>query len=51
VHFLRFELAPEMVSALKRAALLGIGVDHPAYVAAVPALAAETRDALVADLS
>jgi hypothetical protein len=51
VHFLRFELSGEMVSALKRGADLGIGVDHPHYQVAVPAVAAETRAALVADLA
>jgi Protein of unknown function (DUF3501) len=51
VHFLRFELAPEMVSALKSGAALAIGVDHPAYVATIPAVDAATRNALVADLA
>ena len=51
VHFLRFELAPEMVSALKRGARLGFAVDHPGYQATIPALAKETRDSLVADLA
>jgi len=51
VHFLRFELTREMVSALKRGASLGIGVDHPAYVAAIPAVGAETRTSLAADLA
>ena len=51
VHFLRFELTGHMASALKRGAHLGIGVDHPHYEAAIPAVAAETRTALVADLA
>jgi len=51
VHFLRFELSGEMVSALQRGADLGIGVDHPRYQAAIPAVAAETRIALLADLA
>ena len=51
VHFLRFELTPETVSALKRGARLGFGVDHPAYQAAIPAVGAETRASLLADLS
>ncbi len=51
VHFLRFELSGEMVSALKRGADLGVGVDHPRYQAVVPALPAESRAALVADLA
>lgn len=51
VHFVRFELDRESVSALKRGARLGIGVDHPAYRAAIPAVAEETRASLVADLA
>jgi hypothetical protein len=51
VHFVRFELEPEMVAALKSGAALAVGVDHPAYQASVPALPAATRDALVADLA
>jgi hypothetical protein len=50
VHFLRFELSREMVSALKRGARLGIGVDHPAYQATIPAVGEETRESLLADL-
>jgi len=51
VHFLRFELTPDMVAALKRGGALGIGVDHPAYKAAIPAVGDDTRRALVADLA
>ena len=51
VHFLRFELLPEMVAALKGGAALAIGVDHPAYMASIPAVDAATRNALVADLA
>jgi hypothetical protein len=47
VHFLRFELTPEMVAALKRGAALGMGVDHPNYRAEIPAVGSATRDALV----
>jgi hypothetical protein len=50
VHFLRFELTPEMAAGLKHGAGLGIGIDHPAYTVAIPVVAAEVRDALVADL-
>ena len=51
VHFLRFELSPEMVAALKYGVALAVGVDHPEYTAAVPALPTQTRAALVADLA
>jgi hypothetical protein len=49
VHFLRFEFTPEMIAALKYGVALGIGVDHPNYAAAIPALGAESRGALAAD--
>ena len=51
VHFLRFELAPDMVVALKGGAALAIGVDHPAYRADISPVDPATRDALVADLA
>jgi hypothetical protein len=51
VHFLRFELTPEMVAAAKAGAALSIGIDHPAYMAEISAVSAATRAALVADLA
>jgi hypothetical protein len=51
VHFLRFELTPEMASALRRGAGLAIGVDHPAYAAVIPSLDPATRTALAADIA
>jgi len=50
VHFLRFELTPAMIATLKEGGALAIGVDHPAYRAAVDPLPAEARAALVRDL-
>ena len=50
VHFLRFELPRATVAALKGGARLSIGVDHPACTMTIPAVAEETRAALVADL-
>ena len=50
VHFLRFELTPAMVSALKSGASLSAGIDHPAYSFAVAPVAANIRDSLVSDL-
>ena len=50
VHFLRFELAPTMKRALTGSAALAIGVDHPAYTAAM-AVAPEVRASLVQDLA
>jgi hypothetical protein len=51
VHFLRFDLAPEMTAALKYGVALGMGVDHPAYVAAIAAVEPATRASLAADLA
>ena len=51
VHFLRFELAPAMISALKAGSGLAIGVDHPQYSAAVDPAPDATRSALLADLA
>ncbi len=51
VHFLRFELPRATVAALKGGARLSIGVDHPACTVTIPAVAEETRAALVADLT
>jgi hypothetical protein len=51
VHFLRFELDPPMVAALKRGAALSVGVDHPALAATVDAVADATRASLVGDLA
>lgn len=51
VHFLRFELGPEMIAALKYGVGLSIGVDHIEYREVIPAVGPETRAALVADLA
>jgi hypothetical protein len=51
VHFVRFELAPEMVAAVKYGVGVSIGVDHPSYSFAIAALSDATRRALVADLA
>lgn len=48
VHFLRFELTPAMIAALKGGAPMTVGVDH-AYFHAEATLDAETRAALIAD--
>src|SRR5213083_3678692 len=50
VHFLRFELTPAMIAALKSGAGLAIGVDHPEYAAALQPVPDATRSALLADL-
>lgn len=50
VHFLRFELTPEMVAAVKDGAPIGMGIDHPHYTHAVDAVPQNVRDSLAADL-
>ena len=51
VHFLRFELAPAMIKALKAGARLSMGVDHAAYSVSIDSVAETTRSALFADLA
>ena len=50
VHFLRFELTPDMATAVKQGAPVSIGIDHPAYAHAVEPLAQNIRDSLAEDL-
>jgi hypothetical protein len=51
VHFLRFELSPSMVEAMKSGASLGIGVDHDNYRHVQGPLPAPIRDSLAQDLT
>jgi hypothetical protein len=51
VHFLRFELSPGMVVALKAGSALSIGIQQDHYRALVAPVAAELRSALLADLA
>jgi len=50
VHFMRFELSPDMVSAAINGAAIGLGVSHPAYSHSTNVLADNYRTSLVADL-
>ena len=50
VHFLRFELSPAMVAALKAGAGLAAGIDHPAGRQRIDAVPEVVRESLVADL-
>lgn len=50
VHFVRFELSPDMKTALKNGAQMMIGCDHPAYPAHLEETPPETLASLVADL-
>jgi hypothetical protein len=51
VHFLRFELTPAMIAALKAGAALSMGVDHQEYTATLQPVPDSTRGALLADLA
>jgi hypothetical protein len=51
VHFLRFELGPERVAALRAGAQLAAGIDHEHYRHSVEPLPAAVRNALLADLA
>ncbi len=51
VHFVRFELTPEMKQALKGGAQMMIGCDHPNYPVHIEELPPETLSALLQDLS
>ncbi len=50
VHFLRFELTPEMVSAVKSGAAIAAGVEHENYQHRVDAVPEAMRESLAADL-
>ena len=50
VHFLRFDLSPEMVAAAKGGATIGVGVDHLQYRHGVSPLPEPIRASLAADL-
>jgi hypothetical protein len=49
VHFMRFELTPEMVAAAKQGATIKAGIDHAAYTMETE-LAEDKRKSLVNDL-
>jgi len=50
VHFMRFELEPDMVTAVKGGEQVAMGIDHPAYEQKIDAVKPETLEALAADL-
>lgn len=50
VHFLRFELTPAMIQALRQGAALSACVDHPNYHATIASVDAATRESLLNDL-
>lgn len=51
VHFLRFELSPPMIAALRAGAELAVGVDHERYRHAIQPVREATRKSLLADFS
>jgi hypothetical protein len=50
VHFLRFELSPPMVAAVKQGAPIAIGIEHGAYTHTVAAVPENVRRSLASDL-
>lgn len=50
VHFLRFELSPDMIAALKSGVLLNIGIAHDSYDYEISPVPANIKDSLIADL-
>ena len=51
VHFLRFELSPQMCAQVKAGAALGAGIDHDNYRHAVASLPQNLRDSLAKDIA
>jgi hypothetical protein len=51
VHFLRFELSPQMCAQVKAGAAIGVGIDHDNYRHALASLPQNVRDSLAKDLS
>jgi hypothetical protein len=50
VHFLRFELTPPMIAALRAGGDLAIGVAHPAYTAQIDRVPPAVKSSLAGDL-
>jgi hypothetical protein len=50
VHFLRFELRPDMVAAVKAGSSVAMGIDHPNYSYSAEPIAGAIRDSLAEDL-
>ncbi|HEX8874299.1 MAG TPA: DUF3501 family protein [Nitrosospira sp.] len=51
VHFLRFELNPGMIGALRQDASLSMGIDHPAYNVLPELVTGAVRTSLLSDLT
>jgi hypothetical protein len=50
VHFLRFELTPDMITAVKSGASVSIGIEHDAYNYMVDPVSDTVRQSLASDL-
>lgn len=50
VHFMRFQLTPEMAAAAKQGAAINGGIDHDSYNISVSPIPANIRDSLSKDL-
>jgi hypothetical protein len=50
VHFVRFELSPEMVAAAKSGSSVSMGIEHEAYNHYVEDIPAEVKQSLISDL-
>src|SRR4051794_6562421 len=51
VHFLRFELTPPMITALRGGSELAVGIDHPRYNQVIQPVRPAVRTSLLADFS
>jgi len=51
VHFLRFELTPQLIASFKGGAAVAVGVDHPSYTSRIDELAPEVQAALARDFA
>jgi hypothetical protein len=51
VHFLRFELSPQMCAQVKAGAAIAAGIDHDSYRYEVASVPQNVRDSLAKDLS
>lgn len=51
VHFMRFELTPEMIKAVKSGAPISAGIDHERYSVSVSTLPEGMRQSLAEDLA
>ena len=51
VHFLRFELTPQMIAGLRNGAALAVGIDHDEYRHTVERVPEPVRQSLIADFA